>query len=270
MFPNSYEQIVLEDPGFPVIFHQDFLNDKSNFLTHWHENIEILYFRKGTGVVYCDTVPVYANAGNTVVVNTCVLHSIHSVTPDCYYDCLIIDKQFFEKLELPFEESRFGSLVEDEDVQNHFDKIVREVSSKNPYYKIAVKAEVLSLIARLFRIALQAPIAREDRISRRLDMVRAAIIYIRRHYKEELTVDEICSRVGFSKYYFCRVFREITGKTVVETINFLRCSHARGLLLTGRCNVSESAERSGFHNLSYFSRTYKRHMGELPSETGEQ
>lgn len=41
---------------------------------------------------------------------------------------------------------------------------------------------------------------------------------------------------------------------------------------TGSCwsrdgiNVGESAEHSGFSNLSYFAKTYKKYMGELPSQ----
>ena len=49
-------------------------------------------------------------------------------------------------------------------------------------------------------------------------------------------------------------------------LNYTRCSYARKLLASGRYNVSESAEHSGFSNLSYFAKTYKKYMGELPSQ----
>ena len=51
----------------------------------------------------------------------------------------------------------------------------------------------------------------------------------------------------------------------MDYVNFARCSQARRLLITGRYNVTEAAQRSGFENLSYFTRTYKRYMGALPS-----
>ena len=37
------------------------------------------------------------------------------------------------------------------------------------------------------------------------------------------------------------------------------------LIFSGECNISESAERCGFHNLSYFTRAYKSFFGVLPS-----
>jgi AraC-like DNA-binding protein len=205
-----------------------------------------------------------------VIVNTGALHSISTITPYCNYDCLIVDKLFLESSDLPVDEMRLLSPLNDDTIRTHFDRITRELSERKPYYKIAVKAEVLALFAHVFRTASQRHLPGEEQGSRRLDMVRSAISYIRQHYKEDLTMDDICRHVGFSKYYFCREFRQITGKTVTDTINFFRCSHAKSLLSSGHCNVSESAERSGFHNLSYFSKVYKRHMGVLPSETERQ
>ena len=135
------------------------------------------------------------------------------------------------------------------------------------YFKTAVKAETLSLFTHIYRTASRQDLPEGQQNSRKLDMVRSAISYIRQHFTEDITVDDICRHLGFSKYYFCREFRRITGRTVTDTINLLRCSHAKSLISSGRCNVSESAERSGFRNLSYFSKTYKRYNGILPSDT---
>ena len=80
-----------------------------------------------------------------------------------------------------------------------------------------------------------------------------------------IAADSISTEAGFSKYYFCRSFKEITGRTVIDYLNLTRCSHAQSLLLSGSCNVSECAEQCGFQNLSYFSKTYRRYMGHSPS-----
>ena len=41
---------------------------------------------------------------------------------------------------------------------------------------------------------------------------------------------------------------------------------ARRLLASGECNVGEAAERCGFHNLSYFTKVYRRQYGRAPSQ----
>ncbi|EOU2011906.1 helix-turn-helix domain-containing protein, partial [Clostridium perfringens] len=55
-------------------------------------------------------------------------------------------------------------------------------------------------------------------------------------------------------------------QTILDYINHIRCINARNLILYNGYTISESAYKSGFNNLSYFSKTYKKYMGLLPSE----
>ena len=264
---NSYELHTHDDPEFPIIFHADnVINSHNNFIPHWHENIELLCFCSGSAVVTCDGVPVHANAGDIVVVNSCTLHSIYSTTSCSTYYCLIVDKAFCDDFDLRVGETLMQELVSDAVCYEQFERIVLEFTERKPHYKTAIKAEILVLLTRLFRIADNTSSHTLVHGNPRLEMVKEAITYIHQNYKKTLSVDDICEKIGFSKYYFCRTFHELTGKTVVDFINYLRCENARRLLATGRCNVSESAERSGFRNLSYFSKIFKKHMGILPSE----
>lgn len=264
--PEGYEQHKHKDPTFPIIFRYDRLTANRNFLMHWHENIEILCFTEGRCTVLCDTIPVEVSAGDIAIVNSCALHHLRALTPYCRYYCLIVDKTFCNDFKIPVGEMNLRMKITDEISVNHIINIVQEMKEKAPYYKTIVKAEVLQLLSRLYRNETDNELISALQIHP-LDMVRKGITFIRQHYCEELSVDDICGHVGFSKYYFCRNFKRITGKTVVNYINFLRCDHARRLLMTGQCNVSESAERCGFHNMSYFTKTYKKQFGILPSQT---
>lgn len=40
--------------------------------------------------------------------------------------------------------------------------------------------------------------------------VKKALDFIRRHYKEPISLDTLCAYTGFSKYYFCRLFKHFT------------------------------------------------------------
>jgi len=70
--------------------------------------------------------------------------------------------------------------------------------------------------------------------------------------------------VGISKFYLCREFKAYTGSSILQTVNLLRCTQAK-LLIEGGATVSQAALSCGFDNLSYFSRTFKKLMGALPS-----
>ncbi len=264
---TNYERLIHPDPEFPVIFHIDTLSQDKYFMPHWHESIELLFFREGRAVVECDAVGCEAEPGDLMIVNSGELHSVRASTPRCVYDCLILGRRFLEGFDLPVSERTLSPRVRDGEVASYFDRIRREMEERLDYYKIAVKAQALMLSSHLFRTAARQNPPEKDRSGQRLSMVRAALLYIREHYTEGITIDQISRHVGFSKYYLCRAFREVTGRTILEAIHFLQCGQAKELLSGGRCNVSEAAEQCGFHNLSYFARVYKRQTGELPSDT---
>lgn len=265
---QTYEAHRHPDPNFPIIFHLDTLRGRtlSGDSLHWHENVELLFCVEGEGTVVSNAERISMRPGELAVVNSDHLHAI--LTEEfCQYYCLIVDKALFATLDLPFGELEVQSRVADPEVRERFSRVIREMEERRPYYKTAVISEVIGLAAVLCRrFGAESAVPEGGRRDNRLEMVKSAISYIRRHCCEELSVDDICRHVGFSKYYFCRTFKEVTGNTVVHYINYLRCQNARALLSTGRYNIGESAERSGFRNPSYFARTYKSQMGTLPSE----
>lgn len=267
---SSYEYHQIRDPHFPIIFHREALAlNGSGVLAHWHENIELLWFTEGRGAVVLDSKRVEAGPGKIIIVDSNQLHRIYALSAECCYYCLIVDKAFCESFDLPVGEVRLKSAADDDALRTCYETIVHEMEQKQAHYKTAVLAGVLALLSRLYRnFAEPSPerTAGKDRANRSR-MVRNAISFLRHSYQHPLTIDDICREVGFSKFYFCRVFHEATGKTVVDYLNFLRCENAQQLLSSGSCNVRESAERCGFHNDSYFTRIYKQQIGELPSET---
>jgi AraC-like DNA-binding protein len=62
---------------------------------------------------------------------------------------------------------------------------------------------------------------------------------------EDITLEEVSRRVGYSTSYFSRIFKIATGQSYVDTITDLRLSNARTLLSNGY-SVSESCFSSGF------------------------
>ncbi|MBO7208972.1 MAG: helix-turn-helix transcriptional regulator [Clostridia bacterium] len=62
-----------------------------------------------------------------------------------------------------------------------------------------------------------------------------------------------------------REFKKITSNTVVEYINRYRCLKVTELL-KDNVPVSESAERCGFTNISYFTKVFKKCYGTVPSK----
>ena len=97
-----------------------------------------------------------------------------------------------------------------------------------------------------------------------------AIAYINAHYAEKMDLDMIASQIHLSKYYFCRIFREVTGATVLEYITNVRLTRAGRLLVESSLTIQEIAQKTGFASLVHFSRTYRNAYGVSPSDTRRQ
>lgn len=266
---SFYENHVMKDPNFPLIFHFDKLIKNSYSVPmHWHENIEILYFVGGSALIACDTMQHTANTGDIAIINFNNLHWINSITENCSYYCLIIDKSFCESFDIPIDEIVFKNIVNDISIREYFDLIIEEMCSKRPYYESAVKSDVIRLMIHLCRhYKISKPsLPKTKENFTKIDKIKSVISYIKLHYRDDISIDDISLNVGFSKYYLCHNFKDITGKTLIDYINYLRCNYAKILLSSGKYNVSESCFESGFNNLSYFCKTYKKIMGLPPSK----
>jgi len=86
------------------------------------------------------------------------------------------------------------------------------------------------------------------------------------HYLENHPIGYYADLCGISQPTFRRLFREYTGLSPVDYRNDLRLRSARVQLQSGEYNVSEAAEHSGFSNLSFFIRLYKKKYGHTPKK----
>ena len=254
----NYEPHIHNDPSFPIIFHLDNMKLGANFLTHWHENIEILFIIEGSISVLSDANRITAKKGDIAIINSNNIHHIQSLEEISKYYCLIIDRKLCEEFGLYIEEIIFQRLINDKKAIKKFIKIKNEVIYKKALYKSAVKSAIIELLIYLYRdyILSESPLSNKSE-NIKIEMIKKAIKYIGDNYNKNISTTDIAKEIGLSKSYFCRIFKEITGYTAVLYINFIRCSNAKKLLQTGKYTVSEVALLCGFDNLSYFSKTYK-------------
>lgn len=96
--------------------------------------------------------------------------------------------------------------------------------------------------------------------------IQKTIDFIRENYQDNLTLNDVAERVGFSKNYFCKLFKQETGKNFVEFLNGLRIERAKELLSAGNMKTYEVAERVGFRDYRYFCRIFRQYTGRQPAQ----
>lgn len=94
--------------------------------------------------------------------------------------------------------------------------------------------------------------------------IQTAQDFIDEHYTKNIRLKDICKIAMMSVTSFSCVFKQITGKTFTEYLNYLRVCHARRLLVETDLPMIEICLECGFCDTAYFSRIFKRMTGTTP------
>ena len=179
--------------------------------------------------------------------------------------CLIVDSSFFAANGMDARTLSFQPLIRDGEVLALFDAVAGAYAAFDAQRLCAV-ADIRWSVLGLLRLLCVRHLAQPSQPADTGEAyVMAAISYIRSHFDSPISLDELARHVGLSKYHLSRRFRAYTGQTIIHTLNLTRCTRAQQLIREGH-SVSAAAAACGFDNLSYFSRTYKKLMGRLPSQ----
>ncbi|MBQ8813447.1 MAG: response regulator [Lachnospiraceae bacterium] len=90
--------------------------------------------------------------------------------------------------------------------------------------------------------------------------------YLRNHYSEDITLNEIAEKVYLNPAYISRLVKEQTGKNYTELVMEMRIDRAVELLKNTDMYVYEIAEAVGYKNLKYFYRVFRKIKGKSPND----
>ena len=85
-------------------------------------------------------------------------------------------------------------------------------------------------------------------------------------FAEPISLDSVSERIGFSKYHFERVFKQVMHMTFYQYVTKVRISHSQLLLADASISITDIAIASGFSGSSAFSRVFRQETGKSPAE----
>ncbi|MBQ3140424.1 MAG: helix-turn-helix domain-containing protein [Clostridia bacterium] len=254
----------------------DNINDISGV---FHEEVEIKFFYEGSSTLLIGKETIVTQPGDVVVINPYEFHStVDYGESKGIYHLLMVGLDFFDDggrncpdLRQIFtgERTSFQTLIRGNERLGHIiTDIVWELNlHKNRYEQVVygLMQQLFALLLRDYRSAgeLELPTAKDIHY---YDVIRPAIRKIRKDYAQHIGVDELAAMCNISKYHFCRIFKAVTGTSVVQYQNEYRLQIADVFLKKSNRSISEIAELCGFEDICYFSRCYKKHYGVSPRE----
>ena len=122
---------------------------------------------------------------------------------------------------------------------------------------LAIFAQHLSMLSN--QVLLQQDNAEPPVITRAKE-------YIQEHQTENLRLGHVAKAVNTSTFYFCKMFKKVTGINFTDYLSRVRIEKSKNLLLNPNLRVSEIAFEVGFQSLTHFNRVFKKILGQSPTE----
>lgn len=97
-------------------------------------------------------------------------------------------------------------------------------------------------------------------------VIEQAIAYIHGHYMEPLNLQSLAERYGMKEKSFSYLFKKYVGLFPIDYVIQHRIKRAEELLAASSCPIGEIAAGVGYADAHYFSRLFKKHTGQAPSE----
>lgn len=276
------EPMPMPDPSFPVKLHTIKVQEPGTtlFAHHWHEHIEFLYFLSGKATIECGSTPLQSEVGDLVVVNSNELHYGISTSANLFYYAMIVDISLLHSHSLDAVETKFitpisqnrilfqNQISKDSDITACMNSLIRELETRELGYELSIKSHLYHLLTLLVRKYVASLTDIDDYHVRLRDLERLAPVFkhIDDHYQDKLTVQQLADQTGLSRFHFSRLFKQLTDKSLIEYINLIRINKSEQLLRHSKMNISEIALATGFNDIYYFSRTFKRLKNVAPSE----
>lgn len=241
---------------------------------HFHENYEILFSLSNAGSLFADGNLYPLNRGTLIILKNTVLHK--TIADNCgLYERYVVHFSKKDLLDMSTRKTNFLSLI-----GNSSQCIQLEEDEVNKLIKCFEKCRIpdceefgcdlrrdiafLELLLNIFGfIDKKENIDSTDNPG--FNKMTPVLEYIQSHLDEDLNLDILSEKFFMSKYHLSRLFKSITGFTIVNYIINCRVLKARELLRKG-CNVQHAGELSGFNNNAHFIRTFGKITGISPGK----
>lgn len=163
----------------------------------------------------------------------------------------------------------FKNLIRnDDEIVDCIKNIIKEYFKKEIGYELAVKSHLYNLVVLLLRHYTDKLVTKKQLTFKVNNFERfyKVLDFIDSNYNKKISASTLSNIAHISTYYFCRTFKQMTGKTTTEYINEVRLKKSIELLKDDNMNITEIAINCGFNDVNYFSRLLKKRYGVSPTK----
>lgn len=246
---------------------------------HFHEEIELLYCKSGSMRIDFLNASATITAGDVLFINERTPHETVTTSDENIIALLQFDIRPFlsERANCKnvhataFLNERFHafSLIRSynpaaRELTQYLNRITEELNEQKDAWRDYVKGYIMLTVAALSRsdLLFTAHSAHDAALLMRLEPVFS---YIDDHFATPVTLEDMAESVHLNRSYLCRLFRQATGSTLSQYVNFVRIYEAEKLLSNTKKSITDICTQVGFSDTVYFDRVFRRMNGCAPT-----
>ncbi len=265
---------------FPLLVSRERLSryESGSFMWHWHKEMEITYIEKGEMLYSVNHETFHLKEGDVIFDQPNALHSgrMHNHI-DCDYIAITLDLSYlygssqsvlYKKYILPLLSSSNGGVVLDQTCDYHKEaiqyikQIIQVYEKKEDLMALDITLLLFSVIRLLYIHRGQENTLPTDKSN--LERIRSIVEYIKMHYQEKITLQDVAQNVHMCRSECSRLFSQYMKVPLFEYVLEYRIEQSVFLLLQDTLSITEIAELVGFSDSNYFSKVFSRFKGCSP------
>ncbi|UOQ50378.1 AraC family transcriptional regulator [Gracilibacillus caseinilyticus] len=286
----------IKENDFPFCINHKVHTDRNAPPLHAHDFIELVYVMEGKGDHVCDGESYPLTAGDVFIINPGEQHTYIINQKDkleivnCLFMPYLFDAVWLKGLGItesmdyfyvhPFleKEERFHHCInlrgnEADQIYCMFEKMCYEYEGGQHGYESIIRLQLVQLLIELSRIYLRVNDGQSKidiKQQERKTFIHRISGYLERHADQKLTLTTLSELFGISSRHLNRIFKEETGRTVVEYIHEIRMNRAKKLLVETSEKIIVIAMEVGYDDPAFFTRLFTRKVGCSPGRYREQ
>ena len=154
------------------------------------------------------------------------------------------------------------SIEQLEEVKRLILSIRREMENKKSDYTTFVCNYISAILILISRSYKNAKFSQKEKQS--YQKLIQGIKYIDTHFKDNITLEKIAQKVGYSKCYFSSIFKQCMGMSLWDYICIKRIEEALTQIKTTDKNIADIALDCGFNNAVNFNKLFKKYTNVTP------
>lgn len=257
--------------------------EPGTFPLHWHSTVEIIMPVRNSITVTINKSSYHLKENDILVVPPGELHELVPTEEGArfvlLFDLSVLNK--FKGFARPFSLFSFPSLITPETMpdiweteRNFLKQVAKEYGDGGELAEPSVLALLIQFFVLLARakkdtIPAALPAMQPNKQREYAEKFNIVFDYIEHHYMEDITLEEVATQIGFSKFHFSRLFRQFTDTAFYDYLCARRLKTAEALLLDPNRSITEIALQSGFSSISTFNRVFKKFKECTPTEFKE-